>query len=122
MKFNTDKCHTIRFTLKSNSINATYHMGGRPFTLVTEYPYLGLILTSKLSWQTHINIISAKANRMLGLIRRNLRGSTSLYVSLVRPHLGYCCTIWNPYIRHSRPYISKVENIQRQAARFVVNN
>ena len=42
MKFNTDKncaihC-TIHFTLKCNSINATYYMGGSPLTLVTEYP------------------------------------------------------------------------------------
>ena len=34
-------------------------------------------------------------------------------------HTEYCCIIWNSY---TTKYISKVENIQRQAARFVVNN
>ncbi|XP_072041438.1 uncharacterized protein [Amphiura filiformis] len=61
---------------------------------------------------------------MLGLVRRNLRGSArklreQAYISLVRPHLEYCSVVWNPYTKNS---ISKVENIQRQAARFVTNN
>ena len=92
--------------------------------MVEEYPYLGLNLSSNLSWQNHINTITAKANRMLGLIRRNLRDSSrklrqQAYISLVRPHLEYCCSVWNPYTKKS---IYQIDNIQRQAARFVVNN
>jgi len=125
MKFNTDKCHTIRFSLKrTTNIIASYFMGGSLLSTVSEYPYLGLTLSSNMSWQKHINSVTAKANRMLGLVRRNLRGSSQklrqkAYVSLVRPHLEYCSTVWNPYTQKD---ISKVENIQRQAARFVVNN
>ena len=124
MKFNTDKCHTIRFTLRRNLIDAYYHMGESLLTMVPDYPYLGLSLSSNLSWQNHINTITAKANRMLGLVRRNLRGSArklreQAYVSLVRPHLEYCSVVWNPYTKKN---ISKIESIQRQAARFVTNN
>ncbi|XP_072024920.1 uncharacterized protein [Amphiura filiformis] len=76
-----------------------------------------------MSWQTHINNISAKANRMLGLIRRNLRGCSrnlrqQAYLTLVRPHLEYCSPIWNP---HTKKNITKIESTQRQAARFVLN-
>jgi hypothetical protein len=91
--------------------------------MVPEYPYLGLTLTSNMSWQSHIDNISAKANRMLGLIRRNLRGCSRFlrqkaYTTLVRPHLEYCSSIWNP---HTKKNINKLESTQRQAARFVFN-
>ncbi|XP_072051809.1 uncharacterized protein [Amphiura filiformis] len=61
---------------------------------------------------------------MLGLIRRNLRASPQklkqqAYFTLVRPHLEYCCTVWNP---HTKKLITQVENIQRRAARFVLGN
>ena len=99
-------------------------MGGSLLTAVSEYPYLGVTLTSNLSWQKHINSISAKANRVLGLVKRNLRGSSrklreQAYTSLVRPKLENCCTVWNPYTKKA---VEKVEKTQRQAARFVLNN
>jgi hypothetical protein len=123
MKFNTDKCHTMRISLRRNIIEANYELGGIPLIMVSDYPYLGLTLTSNMSWQPHINNISAKANRMLGLIRRNLRGCSrnlrqQAYTTLVRPHLEYCSPIWNP---HTKKNINKLESTQRQAARFVFN-
>ena len=36
----------------------------------------------------------------------------------VRPHLEHCNTAWNPYIKE----VNKIENIQRRAVRFVLNN
>ena len=124
MKFNVDKCHTMRITLRRNIIDTKYHLGGSTLSMVTEYPYLGLTLTNNLSWQCHINGITNRANRMLGLIHRNLRSSSQklrqqAYFTLVRPHLKYCCTVWNPFTTKD---IMRVENIQRRAARFVLNN
>ena len=123
MKFNTEKCHTLRITLRRNVIDANYHLGGSMLTMVSEYPYLGLTLTNNMSWQNHINNITSRATRMLGLIQRNLRGSPrklrqQAYLSLVRPHLEYCSSVWNPYTKKS---VTSIENIQRRAARFVLN-
>ena len=72
MKFNTDKCHLLRFTLKRNNLEGNYHLGHDQLTEVNEYKYLGITFTSNLSWQTHINGVSSKASQMLGLISRNL--------------------------------------------------
>ena len=52
-----------------------------------------------------------KANKMLGLIKRNFRDKSKetvmpLYKSLVRPHLEYCCQVWSPYLRK---YINLIE-------------
>ena len=124
MKFNVDKCHTMRITLRRYIIDTKYHLGESTLSMVTEYHYLGLTLTNNLSWQCHIKGIINSANRMLGLIRRNLRSSSrklrqQAYFTLVRPHLEYCCKVWNPFTTKD---IMRVENIQRRAARFVLNN
>ena len=123
MKFNTDKCHSMRFTLRRNIIDGRYHLGNSALTSVDDYPYLGLTFTSNLSWSKHISGVTARANKILGLIRRNLRGCSrklkeQAYMSLVRPHLEYTCPVWSPYHQND---INKIENIQRQAARFVLH-
>ena len=122
MQFNTDKCHSMKFSLRRNSTTTKYHLGGSFLTSVEDYPYLGLTLSSNMSWTKHINGATARANRILGLVRRNLRGAShkikeKAYLSLVRPHVEYCSTIWNP---HSKKDIARIEHIQRQAARFVL--
>jgi len=42
----------------------------------------------------------SKANRILGMIKRNFVDRSKetillLYKSLVRPHLEYCCQVWS---------------------------
>ena len=74
-----------------------------------------------LSWDTHIGKILTKANRSLGFIRRNLgRCPTNIkrqaYLSLVRPHLEYASSVWDP---HLQKHIYQIERVQRRAARFI---
>jgi len=43
-----------------------------------------------------------KANRMLGMIKRNFADRSKetlmpLYKTLVRPHLEYCSQVWSPH-------------------------
>ena len=62
-----------------------------------------------------------KANRILGMVRASytfLDGPTlrRLYTSLVRPHLEYANSVWNPpYIKDAQ----SIENVQRRATRLV---
>ena len=77
-----------------------------------------------LSWNPHINKIVNKANSKLGFIKRNLKSipqsiKTYAYWSLVRPHLEYCCLVWDPYTTRN---INHLEGVQHRAARFVVHN
>ena len=57
----------------------------------------------------------SKANRILGMIKRNFVDRSKetillLYKSLVRPHLEYCCQIWNP---HYSKDIKLLEGVRR---------
>jgi len=63
----------------------------------------------------------AKANTVLGLIKRNFTDRSKetiipLYKNLVKPHLEYCCPIWNlHYIKD----IELVAGVQRRATKLV---
>ena len=99
-----------------------YSMGGQNIEEVEDTPYLGIHLNKSLKWNNHINIITAKANRILGLLRRNMRHTPravkeTAYNTLVRPRLEYCSAIWSPYTAELK---FQLEKVQRGAARFVL--
>ena len=63
--------------------------------------------------------IVSKANRALGMIRRNinvapLQVKSQAYQTLVRPHLEYCSSVWDP---HTQTDVNRIEAVQRRAAR-----
>ena len=92
---------------------------------VTCMKYLGVYISSDLSWSIHIDIITSKARRTLGFIYRkfyrNVNSSvlTKLYTTLVRPLLEYCCAVWDPHLQKD---IEKLESIQRLACKICTKN
>ena len=92
--------------------------------MVDSSKYLGVNITNTLSWDKHIDTVTAKGKRTLGFIRRNLKAypkSTreTSYTSIVRPSLEYAATVWDPV---SQQKIKAIENVQRRAARYVHMN
>ena len=89
---------------------------------VEDTPYLGVQINRSLKWNHHVDMITAKANKILGLLRRNMRHTPKAvkevaYQTLVRPRLEYCSAIWDP---HTAILKNKLEKVQRAAARFVL--
>ena len=83
---------------------------------------LGVWVSKDLKWNHHINIAVNKANRVLGMIKNsfNYLDETSLkllFTSLVRPHLEYAATIWNPNSK-GLGMARQIESIQRRATRI----
>ena len=77
-----------------------------------------------VSWTNHIKRVTAKAQRSLGFVRRNLSSAprpvkTQMYETRVRPHLEYASSAWDP---HTQSNIKALEMVQRRAARFVTGN
>ena len=84
-----------------------------PATVVKD---LGVQVCPNLSWSSHIQHIVRKANQaaswILSVFRcRDHHTMLTLYKSLVRSHLEYCCPLWNP---HNNTYnIKSLESVQR---------
>src|ERR1700678_3547870 len=111
----------IRVARRHKTKMHDYLLAGNKLEVVNSYKYLGINMTSNLSWGNHIQQMVGKANSRLHFVQRVLRGcplkvKSIAYFSLVRPLLEYCCTVWSPYedgLDHA------IEMVQRRAARFV---
>ena len=124
MKFHPEKCQVIRIiTNKRFEIQSNYKLHGHTLEVVDSGKYLGVSMSSDLSWHTHIDTTKAKASKTLGFLRRNLSECTKQVKSA-----AYLSSASNPRIWLSGmgPFIvedtSKLEKVQRQAARFAQSN
>ena len=112
----------MRITKKKSPFSYDYHIDGAKLDSVSLHRDLGLLTSDGLSWNYHIANITAKANSILGLIKRPCRDVydvttlKTLYCSLVRPKVEYASQVWNPYTKSN---ISRIESIQRRATKFI---
>ena len=76
-----------------------------------------------LSWDYHYDVISAKAYRCLGLLRRTFCSANCIstkkefYLTLVRSKVMYCSQLWRP---HKLKDVRKLEAIQLRATKFIL--
>ena len=121
IRFNTSKCKALTVTRKKTPIGFDYTLYGTTVTGVSEEKDLGVILTGTLSWDSHIHTITAKANKLLGLLKRTRPLLTDVSVrrslSLVKSRLCYATQVWSPaYVTLN----AKVEQVQRRAGRWIL--
>ena len=66
---------------------------------------LGLVISDKLTWDSHVHLITAKANILLGLLKRSCPLLTKvvdrrdLYLAIVKLHLCYTTEVWSPALK-----------------------
>ena len=114
--FNESKCALISFCRAHPHFTQSYLLNNQEITRCHHHKDLGVIWCNNLSWSDHIQYISARAYKMLGLLRRTFSRYNShhskklLYIHLVRSHLIYCSQIWRPYLLKD---ITVLENVQR---------
>ena len=126
LSFNTGKCKYMIVSRKQfpKVPCSPLMLFGSPMERVECYKYLGLLLSTNLSWSAHIDSICSKAKKILGLIYRRFYGSAShdtlkqLYLSLVRPHLEYACQVWDPHLVKDR---KKLEDVQKFGCRLAAH-
>ena len=81
-----------------------YTLKDEPFENVKIASYLGIQISRDLSWHSHVAKVSAKGNKSLGFIRRNIRTSSKAtktlaqYQTSVRPSLEYASCVWAPHL------------------------
>ncbi len=121
MTFHPQMCKVMHFTRSRKPMKTQYTLSGNLLETVSQAAYLGAELDDKLTWTPHINQVIAKSTRTLNFVRRNVRVASqsvkeTAYKSLVKPTLGYACTVWGPY---TAVLTNRVEMVQRRAARYV---
>ena len=115
----------MRITRKRSPLVRDYFINDQSLESVHIYKDLGLLTSSNLSWNSHVDSITAKANKVLGLMKRTCRDFKdittlrTLHCNLVRPLLEYSCEIWNP---HTQRNINRIEAIQRRATKFILKS
>lgn len=132
LTLNTKKCNSISFSRKLKPIDHYYHLNNVVLKRVEQIRDLGVHLDSKLTFKTHMDIITAKAYRMLGFVLRTGRDfklcSTLLllYNSYVRSILEYASSVWNPQYKVHIDAIEKInkkfeKHLRFKAAKFGEN-
>ena len=118
MGFNPSKCQVVHVTGSKKPVKRDYILHGQVLESVTSARYLGLDISSSLSWNPRVNRITGNANRTLGFVLRNIKTKMSkvretAYNTLVRPQLEYASAVWDP---HTKVRTSQLEQVQRRAA------
>ena len=98
-------------------------MEGSELTGVTSEKDLGVWISADMKYSKQCMYAFNKATRVLGMIKRAIRfkdtrGMLSLYKTLVRPHVEYCVSAWNPHYMKDKKLIEKV---QRRFTKMINN-
>ena len=96
MSFNVSKCKVLH--LGQSNHNLHYSMNGVTLVSVEDERDLGVNISNSLKPSKQCAMAAARANRILGLIRRNLnclgrKVVLNLYMQHVRPHLEYAILV-----------------------------
>jgi hypothetical protein len=119
MLFNVSKCATLHFGYYNPS--HAYSMSGNAVNRVEETKDLGVWISSNLKPSHQCIAAAKKANRVLGMVYRNIQHKSpkiikKLYLQLVRPHLEYAVQAWSPWLKKD---IELLESVQRKATRII---
>ena len=125
MKFHPSKCKVLTISLRLPILPLfTYKLGDSPLKYDDVEKDLGVYITPRLSWNSHIDRIYSKACQKLGIVRRNghivsdPKCRRALYLSLVRSQFENCSIIWRPT---SKTLTDKLESLQKRAIKWILS-
>ena len=108
LALNTSKSHLMPITRSRNPLQTHLTVDGIPLEVVHCTKYLGVNISSDLTWGQHISITCKEAKQHLGCTHRKFHQASpqvhlKLYSSMILPKLEYCISVWDP---HQAKYIS----------------
>ena len=97
---------------------------GQVLKETTKAKYLGVTIDETLSWNSHLDMVTKRANQTISFLQKNLSTcpkdiKEASYKTLVRPQVEYAATVWDPSTKDS---IKNAEAVQRRAVRFCQND
>ena len=83
--------------------------------------YLGMIVDDKITWSQHVDYISSKITRNIGILKRirhfiSKESLLLLYHTLIEPYFKYCSIFWG---QCSEALRDKLQTLQNKAARAI---
>ena len=99
------------------------NINGNNIERVTNFNFLGLTLSSTLSWNQQINKISLKISKSIGILYR-LRDIypravlENLYNALITPHFNDCILCWGSVVKENH----SLHILQKRALRLITNS
>ena len=116
LTLNVLKCKQMILSRKQHPVAPlNVKVDGNALEIVDAYKYLGVWITSDLSWAKQIEEICKKANQKIGMLYRRFYEFCStdtlkcLYVAFVRPHLEYAVPVWDPHLIKHTELLEKVQ-------------
>ena len=89
--------------------------------VVTNCKFLGVVLDDKFTWKLHINHVTNKVSKGLGILLKarkilDKESLITLYNALIKPYFTYGLTIWgNTFKSH----LKKLETLQKKIMRII---
>ena len=117
LKLHADKCHFMLVSRKCTCSIAPpplYAKAGTPLQQVNTAKYLGVLLTSDLSWNEHITRVCSKTRKLIGLFYRRFHHCSPelllrLYKFFICPHLEYASQVWDPRLAKDTDLLEKTQ-------------
>jgi len=99
MQFNVNKCKVMHVGNKNPRFS--YSISINELQAIETEKDLGVMISSDLKCSQQCIYAYKKAIRVMGMIKRTIsykepKIMLSLHKSLVRPHVEYCSSAWNP--------------------------
>ena len=118
LSLNVKKTKSVIFNRKQKQIaEITLSINGEDIENVEHFNFLSIILDENLSWKNHINMLSNKVSKVIGVMYKLKNVLPEyilliLYNSLISSHLNYGLFVWE--IKADR-----LEILQKKAVRIV---
>ena len=121
LSLNVKKTSFIIFSNK-RSINKNIIIKNHPIIQLEDTKFLGVIISSCLTWNQHISVVLNKISKTTGIIAKvrhllpaNL--TRNLYLTLVQPYISYCNLVWSR--AESSTQLDKILKIQKKYCRLL---
>ena len=119
LSFNESKCKVLH--VGRGNPGHIYVMGGVHLELTTAEKDLGIIVSTNLKPEIHINKIVVKVNQILGRLKStftymDVEMFLALYLGIVRPLMLFAAQVWSP---QNRGNINKLEKVEKRATKLV---
>ena len=127
LSLNIKKSNFIMFLPKGkkyNTYNVKININGNEIKQVNFTKFLGIYIDEHLSWAQHIEFLSKKIARNIGMLSKlkhflPIYIMNTLYYSLILSHLQYCTLLWaNTY----STCLNKLRILQKKAIRIITQS